>query len=288
MLEGTSSFKEESIALVNKIIQRIYNWKFLTILSMEINTFVKSKKFIAFFVIFLFPVLVMSFPPLENASKISLSSFLRFFEENTSDEILSYWAGIPAQVIAAMVASEMIARELDKETIKLLFTKPLRKAEIVIGKFLAFVMILLLVLIPVLITYSTVFVLTYEKGYEELLAILSSSFWWGLGVILLSLCFVGSLAIAMSTILKRSLYAALATILLIIAVQLLIVTLPFLKNADTYTFAYQLGVILEEVYYLGGSNIYKGDPYLSFTFFMVSIIASLIVAEVTLVRKEVP
>ena len=296
-MEGKISYSEQihtkikklSVkTLVKRAITKLYNIKALTIAFMEFSTFVKTKKFWAIFLVILFPVVVEYFPPIENLANISVTEFLRHFEKTFSNPLLNFWTGIPTQIIAAMIASELIAGEMDRETLKLLFTKPMKKVSIILGKFVAYLMILLTLFIPTLAIYSVYYTLMYEKGVTEILAIITGPYIWGLTIVVLCISFVGSISIALSSLFKKPLYAALATILLIVGVQLFSGLIPFVKNPQKYTFTYQFGVILEEVFYLGGSNIYRGDPYLSVTFFIVSSILALIVAEVALVRKEVP
>ena len=280
--------KEYISNFLRSIPEKVYGIKAFTIASMEFSTFVKTKKFFAIFLVILFPIIVAYFPPIENISSISTQEFLRHFEQTLSDPLLNFWAGIPTQVVAAMIASELIAGEIDKETLKLLFTKPIRKISIIMGKFVAYLAILLSLFASVLAIYSIYYVLMYEKGYEEIVAILFGPYWWSLAIILLCISFVGSISIAFSSLFKKPLYAALVTILLIVGVQLFSGLVPFITDSQKYTFTYQLGVILEEVFYLVGSNIYRGDPYLSVTFFIVSTIIALTVAEIALIKKEVP
>ncbi|MCD6483813.1 MAG: ABC transporter permease subunit [Candidatus Odinarchaeota archaeon] len=280
--------KENFVNFFKSVPEKVYEIKTLTIALMEFTTFVKTKKFWAIFLVILFPVIVAYFPPIDNIANISMQEFLRHFEQTFSDPLLNFWTGIPTQIVAAMVASELIAGELDKETLKLLFTKPLRKVSILLGKFTAYLLILLSVFIPTLAIYSVYYVLMYGKGYEEIVAILSGPYWWGIALVVLCISFVGSISIALSSMFKKPLYAALATILLIVGVQLFSGLIPFVTDPQKYTFTYQLGIVIEEVFYLGGSNIYKGDPYLAVTFFVTSSIIALIVAEFALIRKEVP
>ncbi|MCD6515082.1 MAG: ABC transporter permease subunit [Candidatus Odinarchaeota archaeon] len=282
------SFKDRLIHISNLILEKIYQNKIIAIAAMELSMLIPTKKFLAIFLVMLFPVIVASYPSIDNLNKIPITEFVRYFEKDIGNIILSYWVGLPGQIIAIMIASEFIAGELDKETLKLLFTKPMRKIDIILGKLIAFIILMLTVMIPVLLIRTSAFILIFNKGYDELVAILSSSFWWGLGIIMLGLIFISSLGILISSLMKKPLYAALAAIIFLVGIQLFIGLIPFISDPTRYTFTYQMGVILEEVYYLSDSNLYRGDPLLSLTFFVTATIIDLIIAEIALIRKEVP
>ena len=282
------SFKDRLIHISNLILEKIYQNKIIAIAAMELSMLIPTKKFLAIFLVMLFPVIVASYPSIDNLNKIPITEFVRYFEKDIGNIILSYWIGLPGQIIAIMIASEFIAGELDKETLKLLFTKPMRKIDIILGKLIAFIILMLTVMIPVLLIRTSAFILIFNKGYDELIAILSSSFWWGLAIIMLGLIFISSLGILISSLMKRPLYAALAAIIFLVGIQLFIGLIPFISDPTRYTFTYQMGIILEEVYYLSDSNLYKGDPLLSLTFFVTATIIDLIIAEIALIRKEVP
>ncbi|MGQ4833738.1 MAG: ABC transporter permease [Candidatus Asgardarchaeia archaeon] len=272
----------------NKFLRKIYQSKIISIAIMELSSLVPTKKFLGIFIVMLFPVIVGNFPAIENVAKMSVENFVREYEKNVGGVILSFWTGLPGQIIAIMISSEYIAGEFDKETLKLLFTKPIKKADIIFGKLLSFITSMLIVMIPTMLLYTGAFVLIYEKGYDEFIAIFSESYWIGLGIILLGLIFVASIGLVISSVMKRPLYAALAAIIFLIGIQLFIGLIPFVKEPTHYTFTYQLGVILEEVYYLSDTNLYKGDPYAALTFFIAGTIVNLIITEIALIKKEVP
>lgn len=278
----------ETTSFVTAIIQKLHDNKAITIAIMETITIMRSKKFIIFLAIFLLPVLTVYFPPISNAESLNVDNFVMKFETIAGNLILSYWASLPTQLVAVFIASEYIAGEYDRQTLKLLFTKPLRKVDIILGKMLSFIVVSLVLILPSYLLFVSYFVLYYNCKYDVFATIISSSFWYGTGIIFLTLFFVASFAVAVSSIMKRPLYAALTAIISLIGIQLFANMIPLIEEPEKYTITYQVGIMLEELYYLSDLNLYEGDPIFTFSFFVVMSLIFLMIAELSLIKKEVP
>lgn len=107
------------------------------------------------------------------------------------------------------ICMRMFAEERQTGTIEFLLTKPVRKLDIILGKYLASLLLVVFALLPTLLYYYTIYQLGSPKGNLDSGAVLGSY----LGLILLAGCFT-SIGLFASSLSKNQITAfVLATLL---------------------------------------------------------------------------
>ncbi len=139
----------------------------LVILRKEFSTFFNS--LIAYIVIGVFLLLtglVVWIYPDSNVLDYGYADMVSFFE--LSPFIL--------MLISPAITMRMLSEEFRTGTIELLFTKPLTVSDIVTGKFLASLAVLVLALIPTLIYYVSIYLLGNPVGNIDSASVAGSYF----------------------------------------------------------------------------------------------------------------
>jgi len=182
----------------------------------------------------------------------------------------------------------LLAGEYENETFKLLITKPVKKSEIVLGKWLAFlVSIVLINLLPVLLL-ALLICLIYRGGWDAFIAILSYDLWVGELTVVIGLTTVGTFTLLFSALLSKSLYAALSSVVIILLSQIFVPQVTWFENPLQYTLSYQLGVILEEMGFVISpvGRLYEGDIYVTLPVFYTLNLLLLTAAIISTFFKE--
>ncbi len=185
--------------------------------------------------------------------------------------------------------SDLLASEIDRGgTIRILLTKPIRKSEIVLGKFLSGITAIAVIFgVPYLIM-QVYMVLLYKSGFEGGFRTTFDDLLFATGITLLVLGSLGAVSMLLSVILSRPLYASLASFGLVFTAQFILPQLPFFDDPERFNLSYQIGVLLKKGFTLNtGLDSYKGDPGMSALFFLSVILVSLILTLLGgLYRKE--
>lgn len=104
--------------------------------------------------------------------------------------------------LAPAVTMQLFAEEQDKGTVELLYTKPVRRISIVLGKFFAGFTLMLIALLPTLLWYATVWLLAEPVGNVD-----SGAFWGSfLGLVFLAATYV-AIGVFASALSKNQLVA---------------------------------------------------------------------------------
>lgn len=104
--------------------------------------------------------------------------------------------------LAPAVTMQLFAEEQDKGTMELLYTKPVRRISIVLGKFFAGFTLMLIALLPTLLWYATVWLLAEPVGNVD-----SGAFWGSfLGLVFLAATYV-AIGVFASALSKNQLVA---------------------------------------------------------------------------------
>jgi len=210
----------------------------------------------------------------------------REFQIVMSSSLINFWVSIIGQLIAIIIMSDLLASEIDRGTMRLLLVKPIKKSEIVLGKFFAGMSSLAILYgLPFLVMqiYST---LLYKAGFEGITTTFNDLL-FALGVTLLLLGSLGAFSMLLSVAIARPLYASLASFAVIFVVQYILPNLPFFDDPERFNLSYQIGVLLKKSFTLHtGLDIYKGDPNVSATFFLSVIILGIIFTLLAIYRKE--
>ncbi|AIF69623.1 ABC transporter permease [Palaeococcus pacificus DY20341] len=251
----------------------------------EIIRLLKSRRFKVMLSVMLLPVVVYFFTH-EEITEYGVKALERSFQINMSEFMINFWMGVIGQLIVIILMSDLLASEIDKGTMRLLLTKPIRKSEIVIGKFSAGMTALAVLYGIPYLTMQIYGVLLYKSGFEGFTSTLND-FLFALGVTLLLLGSLGAFAMFLSIIVARPLYASLASFAVVFIAQFIIPSLPFFDNPERFNLSYQVGVLLKKGFSLHtGLDAYKGDPNMSALFFLSIILISLILTLVGIYRKE--
>ncbi|MFA4645683.1 ABC transporter permease [Pyrococcus kukulkanii] len=253
----------------------------------EVSRILKTRRFKVMLATMLLPVVVHFFTH-EEVMEYGAKILERSFQIVTSEFMVNFWLGIIGQLVAIILMSDLLASEIDKGTIRLLLTKPIRKSEIVLGKFLAGITsIAILFGVPYLIL-QIYEVLLYKAGFEGFKATFDDVL-YATGVTLLLLGALGSLAMLLSVIVSRPLYASLSAFALVFVAQFILPQLPFFDNPERFTLNYQVGVLLKRHFTLHtGLDAYKGDPNTTILFFIDTILLTLLLTLLGIYRREYP
>jgi len=263
------------------LLEKIERSGLLAIFSMELRTIINSRKFKIFLFIMFFPILTLV---LTTNSPGSFTE--KAFEWVIGSTILNFWAGLPGQITIILIASELIAREFEKETIKLIFNTPTRKTNIVLGKFLALSILILITAYFNITIYAYLLDIKNNMNGEYF----TKHFWeinLAILITFLGLLTISSIAIIISALSRKSLYAGVISILTLIGTMILPYLIPMLSNPEVYTINYQLGVILEEIFWLGTDNVYPGNPFIAFNALYIINAISIIITCLIISRVEV-
>jgi len=158
--------------------RQIMSLKSFIIAENELRRIIGSKKFKLMLVIMFLPDIIFLLSsggttPVETGVNVSLEEFWTEAGAN----ILNFWTGLPAQILVILVVSEMLAGEYENETFKILITKPVKKSELVLGKWLAFVVSMFLMSLFPILLLALLICLMYGGGWDALIVILSYDLW---------------------------------------------------------------------------------------------------------------
>ncbi|WP_297500127.1 ABC transporter permease [Thermococcus sp.] len=256
---------------------------FWVVFESELRRILRSRRFKILFVVTLFPSLIYILSP--NPAGDGINPMLKAFEAMMLNLLPNYWLGIIGQLIAIILMCDLLASEMEGGTIRLLLAKPLRLSTLIASKFLAGISALAVLFgVP----YATVWLynpVVYKTGLDGL--------WKGLpdlllvlGVSVLILALLGALSMFISVIVNRPLYASLATFGVVFILQFLVPQIPYLQNAERYTFTYQTAVLLKAGF--DKISSFVGVPSHSAIFFIALTIAMLLPAWAILVRRDFP
>lgn len=284
--EGIPIFRKIGINFAEKLNQWINHWRLLPIAREETTRILNSRKFKLMILVMMFPVIILLLSAGEiQPADIGIKATVRAFEISAGTNILEFWGSLPAQFLVILIASELIAGEVENETFTLLITKPLRRADILFGKLLAFIISIFLITIFPLLAYAGLITVIYKGGREGLLEILKGPFMLGEGVMLFGLLTVGCFVVMISSTTRKALYGGLSSLLALFLFDLLVPNISFL--GPSFTLEYRLGLILEEGFRLmTETKIYSGDPLLTLTILIWLNVLFLAGALIALFRRE--
>ncbi len=230
---------------------------FPVILEGEFRRLIRSRKLKILFVVTFFPAFIYLFSP--NATGKGVDAMLKSFQALMLDLLPNYWLGIIGQLIAIILMSDLLASEIDKGTIRLLLARPLRLSELVAAKFLAGISALAVLFgVPYVVIwlYNPVVYDTGMEGLSKGLPDLALA----LGATILVLASLGALAMLVSVIITRPLYASLATFGVLFLVQFILPQIPYIENPERYTLGYQTVVLLRSGFDKVDLSAFTGDP----------------------------
>lgn len=255
--------------------------------SSEVSRTIRARRFKVMLAAMLLPVIVYFFTHGE-ITEYGARALERSFQIVASEFMVNFWLSVIGQLVAIILMSDLLASEIDRGTIRLLLTRPIRKSEIVFGKFLAGITGLTILFGVPYLLLQIYGVLLYKAGLEGFTATLDETL-YALGVTLLLLGSLGALAMLLSILVSRPLYASLSAFALVFVAQFILPQLPFFDNPERFTLNYQVGVLLKSGFTLhAGLDAYKGEPAMSALFFMGAILAALLFTLLGIYRKEYP
>ncbi|NJE04902.1 ABC transporter permease [Thermococcus sp. M36] len=258
---------------------------FQVIFEGEFKRLIRSRKLKVLFLITFFPAFIYLLSP--NATGSGVDVMLKAFQSLMLDLIPNYWLGIIGQLIAIILMSDLLASEIDRGTIRLLLARPVRLSELVGGKFLAGLSALALLFgIPyaVIWLYTPLVYDTGVKGLSQGFPDFALAF----GATLLVLAFLGALAMLVSVVITRPLYASLATFGIIFLTQFLIPQIPYIKNPEHYTLGYQAVVLLKSGFEKVDLTSFTGNPTHTVLVFVALTVILLLVTWKILTSRDFP
>ncbi len=257
----------------------------LVIFTTEFRRLIHSIKFKILLLIMAFPAVIYLLNPQPQGTGVE--AMRKAFQSLMIDLIPNYWAGIIGQFIIIILMSDLLASEIDKGTIRLLISKPVKISEILIGKFIAGISVMFILFA---VPYAIIWLynpLVYHSGtngvidgFRDLALALGST--------LLVLASLGALAVVISVIVARPLYASLSTFGIVFLLQFIIPQIPYITHPERYTLGYQTIILLKSSFNLNKIVAFKGNPSYTVLFFSSVIILLLVISWVALSKREFP
>lgn len=206
----------------------------------ELRKFIRGRKILLY-------ILLVGLIVTLNIYFITTSNLLdgSFPDSMVSNEILRGYAStaaILALIGAVLFASYTIVSEYEERTYLLLFTRPIKKTTIFVGKFLACFSI---VIATLLIYYGICSIHTFA-----LVGTVSSKTGYSLFLIFIYTFAVSGVAMLLSTVVKRGSVSALMTFFMITMIPGIIWTLLLIKDIHNFELIFDTNYQLENYGYL--------------------------------------
>lgn len=275
----------------------ILNGKMTIVARREIQTIILSRKFILFLIAFVLPpvtqLLADPAPIGVNTTDIDeyFQSFigkfvLNFFSFSNEEETVPFGgiAGLLVLILSILICSDFLAREFEQKTISLLLVKPMRRSEIIFGKLIGF--LVLIVPLSFLVIYGHAAFLTWQMqgNFDQLLNIYLSSAPICTLTLILGFLTLACGMMMLSSFFHRGLYTALTGILIIFGNEIFIQGI----FGSEYRLSYQLGIILEEYIIISETTFYSGEFLLSLVVLVSLNALFLITAMIIFFRRDFP
>jgi len=183
----------------------------------EMHKLVSGKRFLAYVVIVVLMYSLITFLPYFLGSDIGSTAAAASVRYASS-------AGILVILSATLFASMTIAAEYESRTALLLFTKPIKKTTIFLGKFIA---CFILEAVMILIYYGV-----STLAIQILLGSTCTEFWSSMGMALIYLFAVTGIGMLVSTLLRKTGTAA------VVVFMLTILMLPIISTVLTFSGIY--------------------------------------------------
>ena len=254
----------------------------IPVFETEFLRLLRSRKFKLLFIVTLFPSIIYLLSP--NASGTGVEHLKEGFEAVFLDLLPNYWLGIIGQLIAVIIMSDLLAGEIDRGTIRLILARPVRMSSFLAGKFLAGLSALAILFgVPyaVIWLYSP---LPYHAGFDGVKA-LARDFGVLVGSTIVILAFLGALSMFLAILVKRPLYATLATFGLLFLGQFLLPQIPYIDHPERLTLGYQALVMLKSSF---GSLTVIGTPWKTVEALLGVSTVLLVLTWALLLEKEFP
>ena len=256
---------------------------FPVIFEGEFRRLIRSRKLKLLFAVTFFPALIYLISP--NATDKGVDAMLKSFQTLMLDLVPNYWLGIIGQLVAIIIISDLLASEIDKGTIRLLLARPIRLSELVAAKFLAGISALVVLFgVPYVVIwlYNPVVYDTGVKGLSKGLPDLMLV----LGATILVLASLGALAMLISVIVTRPLYASLSTFGVIFLLQFLLPQIPYIKNPERYTLGYQTLILLKSGFEKVDLSSFTGNPTNTMVAFILLVLGFLLMTWWILLHRD--
>ena len=275
----------------------ILNGKMTVVARREIQTIILSRKFILFvFAFVLPPVTQLLTIPAQigvNASDIEeyFQSFigkfvLNFFSFSGEEEMVPFGGivGLLVLILIILICSDFLAREFEEKTISLLLVKPMRRSEIIFGKLIGFLVLIVPLSFLVIYGYATFLTWQMQGNFDQLLNIYLGSAPICTLTLILGFLTIACGMIMLSSFFHRGLYAALTGILIIFGNEIFIQGML----GPEYRLSYQLGIILEKYIIISETTLYSGEFLLSLVVLVSLNAFFLITAMIIFFRRDFP
>lgn len=255
----------------------------IVIAGNEMRKFIRGRKILLYVLLFaLFVGIIVGLP-------LAYPESLGTLMENPKSVLYTYSNNVTLLILigAVLFASYTIVSEFEERTYLLLFTRPVKKTSIFVGKFLASYII---VAIMVLVFYGISIIHSFAVAGD-----VSPDTWKSLLIALFDIFALSSIAILFSTISKKGSVSALMTFFTILMVPTIIwamfmITNPILMDPNTpfsYTlenYWYFINIAESSIYQVALENISISLPIISLTLWGI---VPLVAAWLIFLRKEV-
>ena len=254
----------------------------IPVFETEFLRLLRSRKFKLLFLVTIFPAVIYLLSP--NASGTGVESLRAGFEGLFADLLPNYWLGVIGQLIAVIIMTDLIAGEIDRGTIRLILARPVKLGEFLAGKFLAGLSALLVLFgIPYAIIWFYA-PLPYDAGFDGIRA-LTGDFGVVMGSTVVVLAFLGALSMFLAVLVRRPLYATLATFGVLFLGQFILPQVPYIEHPERLTLGYQALVMLKVSF--ENLNI-VGTPWETALAFLLTSAGLLALSWFTLLKQEFP
>ena len=197
------------------------------------------------------------------------------------------WLGLVGQMLVALLSTDLIAGEFERDTLPLLRSKPIRDIDIVLGKYFAALATIGVLVVPVIFIYYTLSYLQYSDNLIPLLRSADELTAVSIIVILMLGIIVG-LSIVFSSFAKKSLHAVMFTFGAIFALALLPSLLgPSIGWGSTLDLTAETSYLISKVFYnVEPTGSITTNPWIVFSIALGLHVIFIIISWIGLSRRE--
>ncbi|MHA2169542.1 MAG: ABC transporter permease [Candidatus Kariarchaeaceae archaeon] len=244
-----SIFKSISLPISRETLGIPQYGRCIPIISQELfRSTIREKRFyLAVFYYNIIPIAIILFSSTQPVVQSGTGIALFYAQRNTmlfiKSIFLSFFLG---QILLVLLTADQISGEVEQETFPLLRSKPVYDSEIILGKFIGMIALILILNLPTiifaytanLIRYNAEFPMAYIETIDEVVG--------GIIILILLQSLIISFTLITSAIFSRSLYAILSSL---ISIFILSSISGSLGSKNYLSFEWLLDATLPSVFY---------------------------------------
>lgn len=226
--------------------------RFHVIYSDVVKDSFSGKRFLLVLVYFAAPLLGVFLSALDDVLNRGVGIGIYWAQSGTHDLVTGGffgWTGLVGQMFIALLAADLVAGEVERGTFPMLKSKPVKDLEIVLGKYLGSLTVLLILMTPVVFIHYIVIYIQYSDDVMVLLCSLDEIAAVAFLAVLVS-GVISGIALSFSCFVRKSLHAVMLSLVGIFGLAFLpSVVGDSVSWIDQLSLNYQASYLISEVFY---------------------------------------